>query len=255
MSQSNLDWAVPHDDPDVVRTYFGEWCGKGIQKGVAINQHEKVFVLFAVLDCVNPGEEETCTWMSAEDMSDVTSEDPRFLNVNHFETFTTSINFNDPKLSVDELSHVTDSVERECPIAAALGHKGVGEGVVWTCVTPGWELSDVWFKTKGEKHKVSKTREKIPVAPERLAAIEDFTAAVVTEARLNQGIEALQMMKAPLDRKSTGKFLGWVVKDVLKEETDTIECSELEKGEVTATVQGAARKWFFNYLDDLTFGL
>ena len=27
-------------------TVFGEWCGKGIQKGVAINQLEKMFIIF-----------------------------------------------------------------------------------------------------------------------------------------------------------------------------------------------------------------
>ena len=47
---------------------------------------------------------------------------------------------------------ITEAVENECPVGKHFGVSGVGEGVVWTCVSEGWNDSGTWFKVKGEAH-------------------------------------------------------------------------------------------------------
>jgi hypothetical protein len=56
-----------------------------------------------------------------------------------------------------------------------------------------------------------------------------------------------------IDVKSTGDFVRWVYNDILKEETDTIVESGLEPKDVGSAVSNKARKWYFDYLDRITY--
>lgn len=53
-------------------------------------------------------------------------------------------------------------------------------------------------------------------------------------------------MDFSLESKSTGEFLSWVVKDVIKEETDTIVKNQFDVKRVKSAVSTKARMWFLN---------
>ena len=50
-------------------------------------------------------------------------------------------------------------------------------------------------------------------------SIATFIEYAVTEVRLDQGITYLEEMNIPIKPENTGKYINWVVKDVLKEES------------------------------------
>ena len=101
-----------------------------------------------------------------------------------------------------------------------------------------------YHKLKGDKHKVS---EKSIRTPEELQALEDvtkFVGSVVLEPRLAQGIDYLNELGIPVEIKSTGAYIKWVVQDVLKEEGDLISSLGLNKTNVTKEVSRVAREYF-----------
>jgi hypothetical protein len=122
---------------------------------------------------------------------------------------------------------------------------GIGEGMVWQCVTPGWESSRYWFKVKGEKHSVTKVRTLAAPDVEKMASARAFVDAVVTDARCEQGLAHLRELGLDVVPESTGPFLQWVGSDVMKEEADTLEASGLTRKDVGGLVAKAAREWFF----------
>jgi len=229
------------DDKETVAIY-GEWCGQGIQSGVAISKLEKMFVIFAV----RIGTEEDTKWFSPA-MAGVDGD--RVFQITQFPYYEITVDFNKPRLIQNTLIEKTLEVEGECPVGAFFGHKGVGEGIVWNCVTEGFDESRFWFKTKGKKHSVSKVKTLAPVDVEKMNSIDEFASYVVTEARLLQGVDHLKEMGKDLSQKSTGDYLRWLVNDVMSEEADTLEASGLTSKEVNKHISGKARKWFFSWLD------
>jgi len=227
---------------------YGEWCGQSIQKGVAISGLPKMFVVFAIRIVNN---DDSMLWATDEFVSSIKDHSISVYNIFEFKTFSISIDFNNPLLSVNALSELTISVESECPVAKSLGVLGVGEGIVWHCITPGWESSDYWFKVKGEKHSVTKVKTLASVDTEKLESLKEFVSSVVTESRCQQGISHLKESNAPMDRTSLGKFLSWVVADVIKEESDTIKANNLTQKDVTSAIAIAAKNWFFLNEDSL----
>lgn len=205
---------------------FGEWCGGNIQKGVALNQLTKRFVVFKVMV---DGEWSTETKLSLPDKN--------IFNINDFPTWYLDIDFENPGLSQNTLAAITEQVEAECPFAKAFGVSGIGEGVVWTAMD---DLTLI-FKVKGEKHSVSKVRTLAAVDTEKATSLAEFIENTVTENRLNQGLENIN----ELSTKNIGTFIKWVYKDILEEEADTIVASLLEPKDISRAVATKAKSWFF----------
>lgn len=217
---------------------FGEWCGQGIQKGVAVSTLPKMFVVFAVK--LN-GEWQDISGLDLSDYDGIH-------NIYDFPVFTQTIDFASPELSQNRLVEITEGVEAECPVGARFGVSGVGEGVVWHCVTPGW--SDIWFKVKGEKHSVTKVRTLAAVDVEAMESMNAFVDSVVTEARLEQGLGVLKYeMLKPFDMTSIGDFLRWVFNDVKKEESDTVEASGLDLKKLGGPISAKAKAWYIARLN------
>ena len=222
--------------PEVIRVY-GEWCGGNIQKGVALNGLDKMFVIFAIkVDNV---------WIGDDELSRIKLPESRIYNILDYPSHTITIDFNNPEQSTNELVKLTNEVEAECPVGKAFGNEGIGEGIVWRCVTDGWRQSRYWFKVKGEKHQSSKTKTLAPVDIERVNNIKELVNSFVTEARLNQGLEQLRMDKLEISRKNVGPFLKWIVSDIVKEELDTIMGNGFEPKEIQGQISKVARDWFF----------
>lgn len=75
--------------------------------------------------------------------------------------------------------------------------------------------------------------------------VNEFVDYVLTESRLNQGMDKLREMGKPVDQSSTGDFLRWIVNDVMKEEQDTIVENQLDPKKLNSAISNKARVWFF----------
>ena len=222
---------------------FGEWCGGNIQPNVGIAKLSKRFVVF--------GAQVGGEWLGKEVVAKLKNEAAGIYNIYDYQSETIEIDFNRPEIAQNKLSELTIKVEESCPVAKAMGVDGVGEGIVWKCITPGWESPDFYFKVKGEKHSASKVKTLAAVDVELVASQREFAEKTVTENRCRQGIDMLREAGKPLDRKSIGDFIKWVVADVEKEESDTAAASGIDLKKAGGEITKAARTWFFN--NELTF--
>lgn len=211
---------------------YGEWCGGNVQKGVAINGLPKMFVIFGV--------KVDDEWIELP--KHMYDNENNIYNILQFPTYEIDIDFNHPELSQNKLIELTLAVEDECPVGKYFGNIGIGEGIVFTAV----DNQDLKFKSKGEKHSVSKVSKLNEVDTIALKEVQDFVDLAVTENRLEQGLTVMQENAFSLDSKNTGEFLRWVVTDVLKEEKDVLEKSGLDERRVKSTIVTKARVWYLN---------
>lgn len=221
---------------------FGEWCGPKVNAKTAIGQLAQRWVIFSALVTLADGTEK---WFSSADIVAAWSGERRAGSLVQFiaeyPQWTIDIDFNDPEAILDELERLTLEVEAECPVAKALGLSGMGEGIVWTYHD---QLHGrLWFKTKGAKHKGTRNSRLVQIEPEVLASLDAFTEAVVTESRLEQGFELIRATHGTVNETHIGDFLKWVGQDVLKEESDTLDASGLERKQVMGRVNQRAKTW------------
>lgn len=119
--------------------------------------------------------------------------------------------------------------------------KGVGEGVVLLS-----ECGNYIFKSKGEKHSVSKVKTMTSADTYEMSNIENFVSDVLTENRLKQGIDYLKEMGFDIDNTSTGEYIKWVQADILKEEGDIIESKSLDIKKVNGVIAKKAKSYLFS---------
>ena len=230
MMGKNLDFLFEGIGFNESVAIFGEWCGQGIQKGVAISELPKMFVIFA---CKVDDK-----WVEFNKFD----ADQQIFNISQFKTWTVDINFNQPELVQNQLIDWTLEVENECPVGKHFGVIGIGEGIVFKS---NWNGQQLIFKSKGEKHSASKVKTISSIDVDEINSINEFVDYVLTESRLNQGIEKLKEAGKEVSQKSTGDFLRWIVNDVIKEDQDTIVQNQLDIKKINSTVSNKARTWFF----------
>ena len=223
---------------------YGEWVGKGIQKGVGISNIEKSFFIFGVKITPHTETEEErganpSYWVES---SYLRNTDVRIYNIEDFQTYEIEIDFNMPQLVQNKLSDLTIAVEEQCPVAKHFGLEGIGEGIVWSIDFNGVVHR---FKVKGEKHSSSKVKTLAAVDVEKLNSINEFVQYVVTESRFNQAVENTFPNNEPIDIKKMGDLIRWVVNDVIKEEMDTLVKNGLEPKDVNKYVSSKVREMFF----------
>ena len=233
-------------------TIFGEWCGGNIQSKVGLNNVDKHFVIFNIYDHVQEKYLER-SWMDKA-VNRTPAGATNFNTMGIYFIYQVApqkitIDFNTPEQYIEELERLTLEVEERCPWAAFRGAEGIGEGLVWTAVGNLAETR-LWFKTKGVKHQ-GKDQSKVKtlsVDPVRVAAIRELVDVLLPEWRLEQGITFLRENGYTLEQKATGQFLAWVMKDVVKEESDTIAANPYNMKELQGYLTTAARDWYFKYL-------
>jgi hypothetical protein len=236
---------------------YGEWCGGNIQRGVALNQLPKMFVVFAIKILRGAPETLSSAWVDQISLPVAVCVLKSFAKhtlvyaTSDFTTWQVKIDFNEPELVSNDLADLTAEVERKCPVGAALGVEGVGEGIVWTCTDEetlyGMRTDDLVFKVKGQKHSDSKVRTLASVDIEKLATAKACAEAVATSHRFEKAIEALRLTNPEQDSfavESLGDFLKLVSSDVSKKETDTIQGNGLHIKDVMRDVQRLAKLWF-----------
>jgi hypothetical protein len=206
---------------------YGEWAGRGIQKGVAISELERAFYIFGVK--VSPiedryvGDNESSPrvkvnpyWIDCN-LPYLKFESKGIYNIYDFPTYSLDINIGNADMATAELVKITEAVEAQCPVAALLGSHGVGEGVVWSCDFNGTTHR---FKVKGDKHSVSKVKKLAPVNTEKLIQVEKFVDYSTTQNRLDQACQEVFGIGAELDIKKLGDVIRWMIKDINTEEAD-----------------------------------
>ena len=228
-----------HDIPDEVEIQiFGEWCGQGIQKGVAVSSLPRMFVIFSA--------RANSEWLDISNIDP--TPDARIFNILDFQTFAVEVNFNSPELIQNRFVEITEAVEAECPVGASFGVYGIGEGVVWKPVDTALG-SDYWFKVKGEKHSSSKVAKLASVDVEKIACRDELVSSLVTENRLLQGLEVMKSDGIDVEMKNIGTYLRWVFNDIAKEETDTIEASGFQVKELGKPISDIARRYYLKAME------
>ena len=213
---------------------FGEWCGGNIQKGVALAELDKMFVVFDV----KIGEK----FVNNSDLAHILEDLPEYIkSAVHYKTYHMDIDFNNPEQHTNLLVEITNDVENECPVAKEFGISGIGEGVVWKVNYNGEILR---FKVKGQKHSSSKVKKLAQVDPEKLKSIEQFVDYAVTENRLKQGIEQVfTANNREIENKGIADFVKWVKQDIFSEEKDVMVESSLEPKDVMKQISQKSVDW------------
>lgn len=243
-------WVADHEDQwrklfDGM-VVFGEWCGKGIQKGVAVSDiPSKIFAVFAA--------------RYLDENEDMLYTDPNFLAYNLIKDIpgAYSLPWHEEKIEIDwsksdeELAPVVAQindwvmkVEQNDPwVEATFGVKGVGEGLVFYPYSTEHlgvkDYANLSFKAKGEKHRVVKAAAPVQVNSDVAASVDGFIDMFLTSARCEQGVS-----NVGLDMKMTGKFVAWMLADIEKESKDELEAAKLEWKQVQKALTDKARAWY-----------
>jgi hypothetical protein len=229
---------------------FGEWIGPGVQKGVGVAQlPARQWVLFAI---ATPGEEE-----EHKRYFDLPSLGERFAKLGIHSIadgpqWSIELDFGHRaalELASDAIEEATAMVDARCPWAARFGVEGVGEGLVWQPLGQHFGDSELFFKSKGDRHQVAARKPKTErkgslLDPEQLASVEAFVAYAVTGPRLAQGLDYLREQGLAVEMRSLGPYLKWLAADILRECAAELEVSGLEWKQVAKPVNEAAKTWF-----------
>jgi hypothetical protein len=227
---------------------YGEWCGKGIQKGVAISQVDRIFAVFAARLLGTD-----TLIVEPSDLATLVQGIPGVHVIPWYGDMLFSVDWASDDATLTEvttrINAVVSDVEREDPwVKETFGVIGTGEGIVMYPVSKEHlgvaNFTNLTFKAKGEKHKNVSTAAPAQVNPEVAASVDAFVAMVVTEARLEQGATVASGGPATYDMKLMGKFMQWVVGDVEKETQDELDASGLTFKQVSKAVSDRARKWY-----------
>lgn len=215
---------------------FGEWCGPGVEKGLAISQAKsKLFCVFAIRD----GER---TVYEPAEIAALLPKPPAEVHVLPWEGGPIAIDFGSREAierAAEELNDRVAGVEREDPwCKRVLGVSGLGEGLVFY-PTPFDQT--LMFKAKGDKHRTA-GKSAVQVDASASTSVDEFVELLVTNSRLQQGLEAVT--GGEFDVQKTGAFLAWIGIDVQKESVAELEASNLRWAQVHKAVQTRARTWF-----------
>lgn len=116
MSGKKIDFLFDGIEFEDYIAVYGEWCGQGIQKGVAISELPKMFVIFG---CKVDGK-----WIEFERFDN----EQGIYNINQFPTYSIDIDFNQPELAQNTLVELTMDVEKECPVGKYFGISTIPSG-------------------------------------------------------------------------------------------------------------------------------
>ncbi len=106
MATKDLDFLFSNFSANEYIAIYGEWCGGGIQKGVAISSLPKMFVIFGIkVDDV---------WVDLP--SNLYKNEIGIYNILQFPTYEVEIDFNTPELVQNQIIEMTLAVEECCPV-------------------------------------------------------------------------------------------------------------------------------------------
>jgi hypothetical protein len=176
-------------EPNLPNGYFavfGEFAGEGIQSKVGTAGVDRFFYLFYKNGLLA---------------------DNDFCESKRIYSNAVIASLNTREGTQQALDYWTNKVENDCPVAAALGNPGIGEGLVWYS-TEGKPL----FKTKGKKHVYA------PQNCQEIATNYPEVRAFVTVDRVQQAVEYWRELNYKIDFALIGKIAKYVMEDIQLEE-------------------------------------
>lgn len=221
---------------------FGEWCGGAIQKGVALNQLPKMFVVFGMKLAFEDG---TSEWV---DTSYFENAEINVFSVARGPFYEIDVDLNRPDKAIGQMTAWVDEIDSACPFAMSFGVEGHGEGLVFR--PKGDYGYDAAFKVKGESHSKSKIKKLPSVNVEKMDSIQQAVDTHCHEDRLEQGWNAVVQSEADRVPQKIADFIRWVVNDLWEEEGDSIRASDISRKEIGAAVSKKAARWFQAKLAD-----
>lgn len=242
--------------PGVNIIVYGEWAGKGIQKGVAASQVERFFAVFAAR-LATPEDPENDVFITEPDelMTYVQGIPgcyvlPWFNNCEEFVVpwEADSDSFRDV---IDRMNqHIVDIEACDPWINATFGVKGIGEGLVFYPVSKQHDsyadFSYLSFKGKGEKHKTIVHAAPVQAEPTVIEGLDEFVRNVLPQSRLEQGVRATNDGSDIAMMVNLGSFLKWIGLDLEKETAHELLVSGLDRKVVYKKCNEYARNWFMN---------
>lgn len=237
-SERHAESTISKDHPIVMA---GEWIGTGIQKGMAVSQLSKRFVLCGVK--VNG------IWEPIYEYGSIGDADVGIYNISVGGIYHLDISLEDEGAAyMKEAEKLTMQIVESCPFGKVFGVDGSGEGIVWTPAshTALPNASELWYKTKLETFRtpvIKAQPTKDPTAVERSARAKQFAEVICSEARMEQAWDYLRETGLEQSKKSMGSFLSWLWNDIEVEEK--VEIQEADVGS-DYKVEGAriAKTWF-----------
>lgn len=234
-------------------TVYGEWCGQGIQHGCSISLvPKKMFCVFALHFNFKNTDEPNLSIdpvMIRSYLSELDGAPEGLHIIPWFPGGDIVLDYSDPvqlQESCDLINELVLEVEKCDPfVKETFGVEGMGEGLVYYPVNFGYRRCDVasyMFKAKGEKHRTVKTKKAASIDPVHAKNVADFVELVVSEARLEQGLQ--EVCGGEADIKKTGDFLKWVGQDVHKECQVELDAACLSWKDVGKGISKRAALWF-----------
>jgi len=237
-------------------TVFGEWCGKGVQKGVACSEVDNFFAVFSIqLTTESEAEAEEVLIVEPSDITSILSRNgsiklPERIHVLPWHTSEISMDYrNDDAMapSVSLINTEVAKIDNNDPwVEEVFKVKGPGEGLVLYPVSlkEGKMMSlekfeGFAFKAKGEKHRVVATKKSAQTKAPVASNVVEFVTLMCTEARLEQGVGEVGAFKP-----NTSKFIKWILDDIQKESKAELEANNLTWKKVQGQLRKTAATWF-----------
>jgi hypothetical protein len=223
---------------------FGEWVGGSIQKGVALNELSKRFVIFGLKVIY---EDETTEWLD----SSLIDEMPEInvYNIARIPKYEIEVDLNRPDRAIDEMMKLTESIGDECPFAKTFGVSGTGEGIVWSLKGEyGFSHS---HKTKDDRHSRSKIKKLPTVDIVKMDNLQQAVETHIHEDRLQQIYDKIVLTEADKVPQNIATFIKNLIEDAWIEEGDAIRASDISRKEFGAATSKVAARWFQNKLKEI----
>lgn len=254
---SPKDNAVTKDAGYIV---YGEWCGPGIQKSVAVSAiPNKIFAVFAAKPLQEGNDNLLIDPQDLEEL--VRNVEGAYVLPWHKDSTGASVSLEIDWTAADEHlehdvkfinAHVNAVEENDPWVDETFGVKGTGEGLVfYPCSDEHLgviNFNNLVFKAKGEKHRVIKAKEAAQVNPDVAASVDQFVDMVLAEARLEQGAGVVGETNGltRYENRLVGNFIKWITADVQKETKDEMEAAGLTWEQVSKAVTAKARAWYLD---------
>lgn len=225
---------------------FGEFAGKSVNSKKAVHKADDFFSIFAIH--FGPIEENTQNWISLENFpgSSLLNE-KRIFNSLNYPVFMLEIDIEKPQLAQSSIESLTEEVSQACPAGDFFGVEGPGEGIVWTCLEPGFENQRFWFKSKGKEsqQRASKTENSLKTI--EFENMQHIAEEFLVESRFLRAIEFLKECNLAIEKQNIKPFVEFLIEDVLKEYPRVLEKDSQDVLKKIISRKGAT--WFLKHKD------
>lgn len=223
----------------------GEWIETGIHKNVGTSVLSRRWVICSAWL-------ERVVWLPDQDYTEIYDEEVDIYHVSRGGIFRETPDTRRINASMEKLQDITNAVDRECPFAKSFGIVGgVGEGIVWKPDDANLNSNPIfWLKMKGPHFSEQpKKRGASPSKLEEKDRAKSLAEKLVTERRLEQGVEYLNETGKEANLGSIARSLAWIIDDIQAEEQDIVEEAglEVDGGALRPAIYNMARKWLIEY--------